>query len=199
MENIAIYWGSFNPPTLAHSQVITEVIEHTDIDKIIVSPSWERLDKDHWIEHHHREKLNQIFYKILQDSGINVELDSHFFDWKNDWDTTTVQEEVYFREKLWISPHFIYGSDVVSQMSTWSWNENRFIEEKLKKIFITRPGYKFEPQKHWIENFILLDIPHMLDISSSMTKEMIQNKQCVSDILSPKIVEYIEKNRIYNN
>lgn len=199
MKNIAIYWGSFNPPTLAHSRVITEVIEHTNIEKIILSPSGDRLDKNHWIEHVHRKKMIEIFFQTMRNYGIDIELDEHFLEWKNGGNTTTSQEEKYFREKLWFSPHFIYGSDIAPTMPTWSWNKDKFIEEKLKKIFITRPGYKFEPKKHWMKNFILLDIPHMLDISSSMAKEMILNKQAVNDILAPEVIEYIEKNKIYNN
>ncbi len=199
MENVAVFWGSFNPWTLAHTQVASEVLKQTKITKLILSPSGDRLDKDHWIDSSHRRNLIEIFYETLCSSGMNIELDKHFLEWRNWWNTTTAQEEKYFREKLWFSPSFIYWSDIVSQMPMWSGNENKFIEEKLKKIFITRPGYEFEPKKHWIENFILLDIPHMLDISSSMAKEMIQNKQSVNDILSPQIVEYIEKNKLYNN
>lgn len=64
-------------------------------------------------------------------------------------------------------------------MSWWSNNEARFIEEKLKKIFIKRPGFEFDFEANGFAEYTLLDIPDMLDVSSSLAREMIRNKQSV--------------------
>ncbi len=196
-KNVAIYWGAFNPPTLAHSKVVQEVLAQTDISHIILSPSGEREDKDFWIEHENRRKLIQIFLKLLQDSGAKVSLDTHFFEWNNAGITTTSEEEAYFRKKLWFSPAFIFWSDTAANMHWWSNNEDRFIEEKLKKIFIARPGTHFDFEANGFSEYLLLDIPNMLDISSSLAREMIQHKQSVAWILDPKIIHEIEKNHLY--
>lgn len=197
MENIAIYWWSFNPPTLWHIQVVKWVLEHTDIKKIIVAPSWDRLDKSHNIEHNNRKKLIEIFIKVLKESWVNVDLDLYFFEWKNNGITTTLQEEKYFKQKLWLEPTFIYWSDVVTHMHNWVWNDNKYIEKKLKKIFINRPGYEFKPQNYSLDNYILLDIPELIQVSSSVAREMIKNKQSVADILNPEIVKEIINNNLY--
>jgi nicotinate-nucleotide adenylyltransferase len=197
MKNIAIYWGSFNPPTLAHSMIVEQVLIKTDVEKIIISPSWIRGDKSFWVNENHRENLIDIFFEALKDKWLNIEFDDHFLKWKNWWHTTTIQEESYFKNKLWFSPLFIYWSDVVSQMPAWYWNEDKFIEKRLQKIFINRPWYSFEPEKYFIDNFILLNIHNMLNISSSMAKEMIQNKQNITWILSPEIEKYIKENNLY--
>lgn len=196
-EKTAIYWGAFNPPTLAHAQVITQVIEETDISKIIFSPSWEREDKDLIIPQQSRKKLIEIFIEVLQTQGVDISLDLHFFEWRNEWITTTAWEEKYFREILWFSPYFIFWSDVASRMGWWSENKERFIEEKLRKIFITRPGYEFDFKANWFREYTLLDIPNMLDVSSSMAREMIARKRNIEDILFPEIVEEIEKQDLY--
>lgn len=64
-------------------------------------------------------------------------------------------------------------------MSWWSNNEQRFIEKRLKKIFIKRPGFEFDFEKNGFAEYTLLDIPDMLDISSSLAREMIRNKRSV--------------------
>ncbi|MDD2870412.1 MAG: nicotinate-nicotinamide nucleotide adenylyltransferase [Candidatus Gracilibacteria bacterium] len=197
MENIAIYGGSFNPPTLGHIQVVKGVLEHTDIKKIIVAPSGDRLDKSHNIEHNNRKKLIEIFIKVLKESGVNVDLDLYFFEGKNNGITTTLQEEKYFKQKLGLEPTFIYGSDVVTHMHNWVGNDNKYIEKKLKKIFINRPGYEFKPQNYSLDNYILLDIPELIQVSSSVAREMIKNKQSVADILNPEIVKEIINNNLY--
>lgn len=197
VHNTAIYWGAFNPPTLAHAQVIKTVLEETDISRIIFSPSWEREDKDFGIHLEERKRLNEIFVEVLQKEWINISIDLHFMQGKNWWLTTTTWEEKYFREKLGFSPYFIFGNDVAPRMSTWWWNKDRFIEEKLRKIFVNRPGYEFDFQVNWFREYILLDIPDMLEISSSMAREMIRKKRNVEDILFPEITEEVQRESLY--
>lgn len=197
-KNIAIYWGAFNPPTLAHEQVVREILRISQVQHIIISPSWEREDKQFSVNMDRRKKLIERYVGVLQESWLSVSLDTFFLEGKNKGLTTTAAEEAYFREKLWVSPHFIFGSDVAANMSDWSWNIDTFIETKLKKIFITRPGYEFDFEGNAFDNYMLLDIPDMLDISSSLAREMIRNKQSVQGILHPHIAQEIRVNNLYN-
>lgn len=198
-EDVAIYWGAFNPPTLAHEQVVKEVLSTQEISKIIISPSGERKDKDFWISWEQRKKLIDTYMEILSWEWLNVELDTHYFEWKNGSHTTTASEEKYFWDKLWISPWFIFGSDVAKDMPDWLENEWKFIEKKLNKIFIPRPGSQFDFSASWYENYILLDEVEMLDVSSSIAREIVKNKCSISWILNPKIAETISENNIIYN
>lgn len=194
----AIYWGAFNPPTLAHIQVVEEVLKTSEISHVILSPSGEREDKVFDISNQERRKLIERYLEILQNLWASVSLDDYFFEGKNKGITTTKAEEAYFREKLWFSPYFIFGSDTAENMSWWSDNEDRFLQEKLKKIFISRPWYSFDFQANGFREYMLLDIPDMLDISSSLAREMIQNKGLVDGILHPEIQQKIENNNLYS-
>lgn len=197
METIAIYWGSFNPPTRAHAQVITSVLDMTQIEKIIFTPDWERDDKDHKISLAHRKKMIEIFYEVLKWQWYNIEFDTHFLDWNNWNKTTAMQVRDYFKKKLWFYPWHIFWTDVAPAMPNWSWNYNKIIEEKLKKIFVSRWWYSFNP--NLFKNFMLLEIHDIPAISSSMAREMIANRLKVDSILFPEIVDYIEKNNLYTN
>lgn len=196
-ESVAIYWGAFNPPTLAHAQVIKEVLSNTQITHIIISPSWEREDKVFWISAKERRRLIEIFLEKCENEWSNVSLDMYFFEGKNDGITTTRAEEEYFRRKLWFSPTFIFWSDVAEHMHWWSNNERKYIEEKLRKIFIKRPGVDFDFKKNGFKEYTLLDIPDMLDVSSSLAREMLRNKISVEWILSQEVCDEIKEMSLY--
>lgn len=194
-ENIAIYWWAFNPPTIAHQIVIKTVLTSTKIDKVILTPDWQRLDKNYWISHQKRRELLETFYRSLLKMWLNVEFCDHFLEWRNWQNTTTMQVNDFFTKKLWDSPWHIFWVDVSKRMPTWEWNVNRYVETNLKKIFIPRWWYQFNGEN--LENFMLLEIDVLMNISSTMAREMIRNKQLVHGILSEKVREFIEKNWLY--
>lgn len=195
MKNIAVYGGAFNPPTLWHKYVIESIMNKTKIEKIILNPDGERLDKDYKVEKSVRSELMDIFFKELKNEWFNLDINKYFFNWKNNRDTTIMQVKEYYKEILWFEPWFIFGTDVIANMPTWRDNTNQYIERELKKIFIPRPWVTYNLD--WFDNYIIVDTP-LLDISSTKVKQnLIENKQSVNDLLSKDVKEYIIKNNLY--
>jgi nicotinate-nucleotide adenylyltransferase len=195
MENkIAIYGGAFNPPTLWHEKVISGLLTSKQVEKIILSPDGYRLDKNYGISQEKRKEIIEIFIKNLLNKWLNVEVDSHFLEGKN-WDfTSTIEVDKYFKEKLGFSAYHIFWSDVIRSMKNWSWNDEHFIEKELKKLFISRPWYELYLED--IDNYILADLPDLIEISSTIVREMLSVRQNVSAVIVPEISEYIQKNNI---
>lgn len=193
MENIAIYWGAFNPPTIWHFQVIKWVLEKGIVEKIIFSPDWTRKDKDYKIQNIDREKILELFFSELKQRWLNVDFEDYFL--KNPWNTTTIEVENYFKDKLWFSPYHIFWIDTISSMPNRVWNDEKYIENKLKKIFINRKGFAI-PKELDMENYQIFDL-NILEISSTTVREMIKNKMRVDHILTPKVRDYIEENWLY--
>lgn len=75
------------------------------------------------------------------------------------------------------------------------WNTEKYIENKLKKIFINRKGFAI-PKKLDMENYQIFDL-NILEISSTTVREIIKNKMKVDHILTPKVRDYIEENWLY--
>lgn len=199
-NNIAIYGGSFNPPTLAHSRVVSWVFETWNkIDRIILLPSWIRQDKDFWIKKEQRRILLEEFHNDLLEQNLPVEIDNYFFEWKNWEDTTTVQEDTYFKEIRWIHPEFIYWSDVITRMPIREWNVDKYIEHVLSKIFVHRPGYKvINPDDYDMKSYRFIEIPDIPNVSSTIAKEKLLASESVEWILNPKITQLIIENQLYN-
>jgi len=193
-NNIAIYGGAFNPPTLWHEKVISWILTSTQVEKIIFSPDGYRLDKNYWISQEKRKEIIYIFLDELLKKWLDVEIDPHFLDGKN-WDfTSTVEVDKYFQEKLGLSAYHIFGSDVVEWMKNWSWNKDQFIEKKLNKLFVSRPWYVVNFDE--LENYILADVPDLIEISSTVVREMLSIKQDVSSIITPEVSQYIQSENI---
>jgi len=193
MENIAIYWGAFNPPTIWHKLVIEKLLTQNKVSKIIFSPDWTRKDKDYKISDENRIKMLQIFFAELKQRWLNVDFEDYFL--KKSWNTTTMEVENYFTNKLWFSPHHIFGIDTISTMPNRVWNDEKYIENKLKKIFINRKWFLL-PENIDMQNYQIFDL-NILEISSTTVREMIKNKMRVDHILTPKVRNYIEENWLY--
>jgi len=194
-KNIAIYWWAFNPPTLWHLHVIEQVFCNTDIDKIIIVPDWFRLDKDYKISELHRNNLIEIFINEIKNNWLNVEIDKHFLEWKNNSDTTTYEVDKYFINKLKKQPYHIFWTDISWWIKDWSWNPNKYIQKKLRKIFIPRPWYIFEEND--LENYTLINTNSCSEISSTKIKENINKNLKIDKLVMKKIEEYIKNNNLY--
>lgn len=195
MEMIAIYWGAFNPPTIWHRDVISKLLIQNKVSKIIFSPDWQRADKDYKITFSQRCEMLEIFFKELKNQWLNVEFDDYFL--KRSWNTTTMQVEEYFSKKLWFQAYHIFWIDTINNMPNRLENRHRYIEERLKKIFILRKGFVL-PEKIDMENYFMYDLD-ILEISSTTVREMIRNKWKVDHILTPEIHRYIKENNLYRN
>lgn len=193
-NNIAVYGGAFNPPTLWHEKVISGILTSTQVEKIILAPDGYRLDKNYGISQKKRQEILYIFYESLLKKWLNVELETHFLEGNNGRFTDTVSVDKHFQEKLGFAPYHIFGSDVVEWMKNWSGNTHQYIEKKLKKLFVSRPGYSLKLDE--IENYMLADIPDLIEISSTVVREMLAVRQDVSHIISPEISNFIQNENI---
>ena len=194
-KKIAIYWWAFNPPTMGHFHVIKEVLKDENIEKIIIVPDWLRLDKDYKIKEYHRIRLIEIFINELKISWYNIEIERFFLEWKNKSDTTTYEVDKYFIEKLETQPWHVFWTDISSWIRDWSWNPDKYIQKKLKKLFIPRKWCNFD--NYDLENYQLLKIDSESDISSTEIKENINKKLKIDKLVMKKIEEYIKNNNLY--
>ncbi len=195
MQKTAIFGWAFNPPTLGHIHIIKQVFLNSNIEKIIIAPDWLRLDKNYNISEKYRENLINIFVSELKNDWFNIELDNYFLKWKNKTDTTTYEVDKYFINKLWLQPFHVFWTDVSWWIKDWSWNPDKYIQKKMKKIFIPRLWEKFNDFD--LENYELLKTDSQSDISSTKVRNNIKNNNKISELVSQNIQEYIIQNNLY--
>lgn len=195
MEKIAVYWGAFNPPTLWHQEVMVKMITKWYVDKIIFSPDGQRLDKNYWISHQERKDILEVFASEICQKWLNIEFEDYFL--KTNVPTTTIDVEEYFRQKLGFQPHHIFGIDTISSMHNWTGNKEKYLEIKLKKIFLMRKWFLL-PEDINMKNYEILDLD-ILEVSSTIVREMLKKKLQVQHILTPWVYEYLINNGLYKD
>lgn len=196
-ENIAIFGWSFNPPTLWHKIVMREILTSNTVSKVIFSPDWVRLDKNYSTSRDERLEINKAFYDDLIRDWLNIDFDNYFLN-ENPDITCTIEAEKYFTEKLWFQPYHIFWIDVIKNMPNWRFNNDRYIEDKLKKIFLKRAWYGIPIEIKNMQNYVLLDFD-IPQISSTMVRNMIKTQQWVGSILTPGVHKIIKENNLYTN
>lgn len=187
---IAIYWGAFDPPQLAHEAIAREVTEKLWVDKLYIVPSWPHPFKAYKTKEEYRRKVSEIFVENI--NSPKIELCTVFIDGK--LPNTTLNTDKYFTEKLWIRPYQIFGSDLIDAF--WKWDSTWEVAMRLPKIIIKRPWYEIDYSK--IANFIIFDPfgnSEVAMLSSTEVREGIVKWEY--RWINPQIAAYIEENSLY--
>ncbi len=190
--NTIVYGGAFDPPQLAHQDLVRQIHQKFQPSNIIIVPSGPRSDKEYKVTGEHRRKIMQIFVAFIQEDFPNTELCEDFLLGK--LPNTTLITDAFFQGKLGYSPTQVFGTDVIPSMPTW--DPSKYVEQKIPKIFVSREG--FHPDMSRLDQYTVLEPKFPKDIaalSSTMIRENIKNR--IFTGLNPKIEAYIKEHNLY--
>ncbi len=163
--NIAMFGGSFDPPHIAHEEIVKQVIKNMDIDRLFVVPTYLSPFKDKYhLEPHERfELLKELFSDekkvIVSDFEIN-----------QNRAVPTIETAKYINEQY--KPQKIYliiGSDNLESLHLW--NSFEELQSLVNFIVISREGYEV---KNDIIQFKVINMD--IDISSTTIREDFNSK-----------------------
>jgi len=179
IKDIAIFGGKFDPPHLAHRMTIDLALEKYKMDEVWLIPSFNHPFGFKTTSFEHRLEMCRIMSKLWKNDKVKVlttekEINSGF----------TIDLIRHFTD---IYPHFNFhlfiGAD--NWKNKEKWKEFDQLEQLFKSIKIIGRG-KDE-----------FDGSALPDISSTMIKEMIKNKESVSHFLIKDVKDYIIRNSLY--
>jgi nicotinate-nucleotide adenylyltransferase len=198
MKKIGILGGTFNPIHLAHLYIAYEAKCQLDLDKVIFIPAGNPPHKKDKKILEASLRYNMVCeaiknYEDFEVSNYEVEKEGYSYTFETLQYFKTKDNELYF----------ITGADCLMDIEKWKSPEEIF---KLSKLVVfNRAGYnkknlriqkdKIEEKFNTTVNF--LDIID-LEISSSMIRERIKEGKRVDFFLPKEVLNYIEKNNIYN-
>lgn len=195
MNKYGIFGGTFNPPHLAHSLLAKEVKERMCLDKIIFIPCAipPLKDKDKVLEVEHRLAMTKIaFDKPPHYEVSDIEI-KNMADKSYTIDTLIKLHEQYKND--FAKFFLILGIDNIIDFPKWKTPEKLF--ELAEIVVLNRPGYKISDIKHnFVEKVTFIDVP-MMDISSTMIRDYIQNNKSIKSLVLPEIEKYITQNNLY--
>jgi len=188
---IAVFSGSFNPIHNGHTQLANHLIINNIVDEVwlIVSPCNPLKDIASQLDEYIR--LDMVIAAIsgnnrikASDIEFSMPIPSYTID------TLNHLSEMFHEHQFVL----IIGSDNAIIFDQW-----KDYDELLKRYEVyvyPRKGYDFSTVKGKYPSMQVLNTP-FFDVSSTQIRQMIQNKQNVSDLIHPDVYQYIKENNLY--
>ena len=165
--NIALYGGSFDPPHIAHEQIIKYSLTKLNIDKLIVIPTYlNPLKTDSYLTPWQRYHLMKKLSNNLNPNKIIVE----DYEIKNNQATTTYQTLQFIKQKF--NPNKIYliiGEDNLIILHKW-YNYKKILKDVIL-VVATR-----NIQQQIIIPYQYISLPIDINISSTNLRQNLQLK-----------------------
>lgn len=187
---IALFFGSFNPIHIGHLIIADTIALHQDIEKVwfVVSPQNPLKAKESLLAENSRYYLAQVATEDNPKffvSNIEFQLPKPSYT----IDTLNYLQEKYPEKKFCL----VMGGDNLANFTKWKNYEK--ILENYKIIVYRRPSAVGEPviSHPHIQH---LDVP-LMDISSTLIRQRLKNRQSVKYLLTEGVRLEIEKAGYY--
>lgn len=129
MKRLGFFGGCFNPPTIAHIELIEKTIKENNLDKVYFVPMGDNYPKDGLIPAYHRIKMLE---SVLKDK-----MDLLYTSVFSPYPMTAADCFREIEEEFKDSENFyIMGSDNFSNIETWP--EYEFLMQNFKYIILDR-------------------------------------------------------------
>lgn len=183
-----IYGGSFNPPTIAHLNIIKTLLSNYPNSKVIVLPVGNDYKKPELIDFNHRCEMISLLIKQNKEEVVISNLE-HRSGYQG---TLKALDELSL---TYDNLHFVIGSDNLKDLVNWISYET--LLEKYPFIVINRNKYMTQLQaeemfKEFKHKFIFLDFD--MDVSSTKIRKHIE---AYKNLLTPEVYQYIKKHKLY--
>lgn len=176
MLTIALFGGSFDPPHTAHETVVKEALKISDIDKVVIMPTFLNPFKSSFYA---PSSLRLKWLKSIFASTKNVEVNSFEVDLQRKVPSI---ESVKYLLKKYKKIYLIIGADNLASLPAWE----KYDELKSLVTFIVASRDNIKIPK----SFITLRVEE--DISSTKLRTNIDSSK-LSNICSQEIMKFYKE------
>lgn len=182
--NIAIYGGSFDPPTLGHLMVVTHLLlNDASVDKVLIPPCFQQKGKN-LTDFDHREAMCRrqfLFLPRTEVTPIEYDLGGESLTYRLVQELVRRHPQARFR--------FVMGADLIDSAPQWEgWEEIRRLAPPL---IIGRAGIKPESPGD--------PTPISPVVSSTLVREALGRGDYTTAgrYLSDPVLQYIKEHSLY--
>lgn len=196
MKNIklsfGIFGGLFDPPHIGHLIIAQWVLNEFKLDKIIFAPAFKPPHKKRYSSYQHRYEMTRKAIKnnrnfLISDIEKHIQGKTYTFEVIK----AIKQSHTIFRNS---NIYLIIGADQWQEIKHWKYPEIIFRESKV--IVLPRPGYKITKIKPFYDKILISNAP-LIDISSTLVREMVRKKLNINYLVVPEVLDYIKKHNLY--
>ena len=185
--NLYLFGGSFDPPHLAHNEIIKYFLDKSDI--LLISPSYYSPFKKNKPQTAYSDRYHMLELMLDSLSSSKVSIIDYEFKNKSIFSINTIK----YLEKEYpdYDINMIIGLDQYNNIELWK--EYEYILDKVNLQVITRPGIDTSMKKYSCQ--FIDDIS--MDISSSYIRNNIHDSNKIKSLLHKDVFQYIKENKLY--
>lgn len=193
-RRIALFFGSFNPIHIGHLMLASYIIEHTNLHELwlVVSPHNPHKQKSSLLN----DRQRYIMAELACENYPNIKASDIEFGLQQPSYTATTL--AYLKEKY---PNvqfvLIMGEDNLASFKKWK--NYQYIMEN-HEILVYPRKFETETPKDYLEheNIHFINAP-IIEISSTMIREMIKTSKNYRAFVPIEVLQYLEKTNYYKN
>lgn len=183
-KKIVLFGGSFNPPTIAHYEIIKYLNDH--YDEVLILPNGDSYTFAGKVLDSFKHRVNMLHIMVKDLDKVKILEIENSDEFKGTYHTLRVLNH----------PTFVLGADCLDKIHLWKHfedlvKENNFIVFNRNNSNIIELINNNTLLKPYINKFEIVDL-QVSDVSSTDFRKTI-NKEIVSE----EVYDYIKKNELY--
>lgn len=191
--NIAVYGGTFDPPTRAHEAIVEKLLQREDIDEVWVMPSAQRADKPGMTAQDDRlmllEKMKEGSFGAIQKLVISTfEID--LLPPSETYRTYTALLGAFPEHQFM----YVFGADSYADMPHWRGGQE--MQQHMGVLLVARAGYDLPPENGHVKHLAVPEAVH-LALSSSDVRKTVAEGGDIQDMVSSGVYDYIAQHDLY--
>lgn len=194
---IALYGGSFNPPTFGHVLAATYLSKLGLVDGITVCPTYKHPFGKELVDFNQRLRMCQDAFDGIE--GVQVRNYERLCT-SPDRPSYTIDLVNFFHREV-LSPkqcqlYLVFGTDNLKTFDQWEGRDELF--SKATPIILSRSGFDVEPYQHMMpSNAInLADLP-IPEVSSTVVRTRLAAGQSVTELVPQGTLKMIQEWKLY--
>ncbi|HNX88037.1 MAG TPA: nicotinate (nicotinamide) nucleotide adenylyltransferase [Paludibacteraceae bacterium] len=192
MKSIGLFFGSFNPVHLGHTNLAEYIFRFSGVDEIwfIVSPRNPLKEQSELIDEHLRLKMLQL---ATAETEYLIASDIEFYLTKPSYTINTLKtlSEKYPEDNFIL----LIGSDNMQIFDQWK--DYQTILDEYSVVVYPREGYPYEDFEEIYPDMQILEEAPLFEISSTELRQLIAEKKDASQWLHPDVYQFILENGLY--
>jgi nicotinate-nucleotide adenylyltransferase len=179
MKEVAIFGGTFDPPTLAHEAIVRLCLDRSDIDEVWLLPSGKRQDKPDMLDDPTRLAMLQAVQAgsfrdeprlVVSDFEMQLPQPSETYK------TVQALLRTYPDHRFW----FVFGSDSYHDMTNW--RRGKALRRSIGMLVVPREGYVTPNQNKRVKP-LATSAPNK-PLSSTMVRHALQHGASIKKYLN---------------
>lgn len=184
---IGFFGGSFNPPTIAHYNLIKQALIQYSFDKVYFVPVNNYYPKANLIDI--KDRINMLKKMCEKDEKIDVsDIEKDINSRCTTIDVLRKIEQKYDKDEIF----FFMGEDNFVKMKDW-----KDYDELIKYNYIIFQRNERNIINIEQKNFTYMKNTENLKISSTIIRNRIKKNESIDEFVTEDVKKYILKNKLY--